>query len=832
MTKTSYRLLFLRDRGEKMGFSSPKQGGGSKNYPTRNRQEHGNYLNRRFEDVQNQANATRQQRKAASLPAKSGVYLRITGQPEKEMLTKSFDQRKQGIRMLNQQDIIDENGHPISVVIIYVPDGKISFFLKKIRQYLEEDTKKGNPKNARLLEGIEDIQLATVDAFWKGDNAILNDIDKTIWCEFWLRTFPNKEEAIIQEFRASCDFLSIDLKKNEQIHFPERTVLIGKTSVEQLVELLETTPHLAEIRPAIIPVSFLIELSPFEQAEFVEELRERIDFHNEKDISILVLDQGVNNEHTLLDGALKPEDLHTYLKDWGTNDHSPNGHGTAMSGLALLGDLTPLLNSSDKISVHHCLESGKIMPPKERNPYHLYGYIIQQVVSRAEIQAPLRKRIFCMAVTTDEKMTYGVPTSWSAAIDNLTSGAQDDQRRLFIISAGNVENTSDWIGYPDTNLTVSIEDPAQSWNAITVGAYTEKIWIENENLKDYQPIAEAGNLSPFSTTSMLWDRKKWPNKPDIVMEGGNAARHKDDESYATTCDDLFLLSIWHRPTQRQFEPFGMTSGATALAARLAAQIQVVYPEIWPETVRALIIHSAEWTEAMLKTFLKDKNKSSYGNLIRTCGFGVPDLDRATTCLTNRLSLVLESSIQPFKKREKGGYTNNEMEVFELPWPKQELLNMGEIEVELRITLSYFIEPGPGEIGWKDRYRYASHGLRFALSRNGEDRTQFLARINKEQRDQLENYTVIQSDRWLLGSNNRQLGSIHSDIWQGTAAEMATCNLVGIYPIIGWWRERAYLEKFDKTTRYSLVVSLKTAATEVDIYTPVAIVVETPIDISI
>jgi len=39
---------------------------------------------------------------------------------------------------------------------------------------------------------------------------------------------------------------------------------------------------------------------------------------------------------------------------------------------------------------------------------------------------------------------------------------------------------------------------------------------------------------------------------------------------------------------------------------------------------------------------------------------------------------------------------------------------------MRITLSYFVEPSPGEVGWKDRYRYASHGLRFEL--NGPERT--------------------------------------------------------------------------------------------------------------
>ncbi|MFT4668325.1 MAG: hypothetical protein ACI9XB_005309 [Gammaproteobacteria bacterium] len=392
----------------------------------------------------------------------------------------------------------------------------------------------------------------------------------------------------------------------------------------------------------------------------------------------------------------------------------------------------------------------------------------------------------------------------------------------------------EWLSYPDNNLLHSIEDPAQAWNAITVGAYTEKTFIDKEKLPNFEPIAETGNLSPFSMTSASWNYKKWPVKPDIVMEGGNAAIVDDDfGEYASICNDLSPLSIWYKPTQRQYEPFGMTSGATALAARMAAQIQNSYPDIAPETVRGLMIHSAEWTPAMLNSFLKNTNKEGYRNLVRTCGFGVPNLYRATTCLKNRLNLVIESEIQPFYKKVGGSYGNKEMEIFDLPWPKAELLQMRETEVELRITLSYFIEPGPGEIGWKDRYRYASHGLRFDLNRVGEDREKFLARVNKKSRDEYTNFNNdIPDGNWLLGINNRQLGSIHSDIWRGTAAEMATSNLIGIYPVIGWWKERAYLKKYDKKTRYSLIVSLKTTATEIDIYTPVAIEVGIPTEVTI
>ena len=162
-----------------------------------------------------------------------------------------------------------------------------------------------------------------------------------------------------------------------------------------------------------------------------------------------------------------------------------------------------------------------------------------------------------------------------------------------------------------------------------------------------------------------------------------------------------------------------------------------------------------------------------------------------------------------------------MHLHELPWPRDVLLLLGETPVTLRITLSYFIEPGPGEIGWKDRYRYASYALRFDLNNVGEDRDTFVRRLNAAAREDGERPdSGSGSERWRIGSNGRNAGSIHSDIWEGTAAELATCNLIGIYPVIGWWRERAWLNRWARKARYALIVSIHTPAQEVDIYTPV------------
>ncbi len=55
---------------------------------------------------------------------------------------------------------------------------------------------------------------------------------------------------------------------------------------------------------------------------------------------------------------------------------------------------------------------------------------------------------------------------------------------------------------------------------------------------------------------------------------------------------------------------------------------------------------------------------------------------------------------------------------------------------------------------------------------------------------------------------------------GSAAELAERGYIAVYPVLGWWKERANLERWGKQARYALIVSIKTTELETDIYTPV------------
>ena len=184
---------------------------------------------------------------------------------------------------------------------------------------------------------------------------------------------------------------------------------------------------------------------------------------------------------------------------------------------------------------------------------------------------------------------------------------------------------------------------------------------------------------------------------------------------------------------------------------------------------------------------------------------------------NDATLMIEDALQPFR-RDKSVIKTRDMHLHRLPWPREELLALGEELVELRLTLSYFVEPNPGERGWTRRHRYASHALRFAVKRSLETVDQFRQRINRaaEAEEEGEVGAAAGGDDWMLGTI-RDRGSIHSDIWRGTAADLAGRDSVGVFPISGWWKEKPKLQRWERSARYALLVTIRAPDAEIDIY---------------
>lgn len=810
----------------------------TKTAPPTSRVKHGKALERALKAAVTLANKRRDEAGIEVHGAEPGLYVQFESQPGVPLQVTSLEDSRQGIEVVAVSHSNTDEPKPrrIERATVFVPDGKVKHFLKRFESYSKASPKKERERRYEsMIDPVATLRLATLRGLWTDTAEAYPEENETIWWEVWLRRQDGNEFGRMMEFAAAQQIVV----GPRRLMFDDRIVTLVRSTPAQLAASIDVLNDLAEVRKAKETATVFVDMGP-DQVEWAKELRDRVTPPSADAPAVCVLDTGVSRGHPLLEASLAAADCHSCDPAWGTHDHL--GHGTEMAGLALYGDLTPVLSGTQKVALRHRLESVKILPPDGHpvNPPDLYGAVTADAASRAEIQAPERRRTFSMSIAATDERDRGQPTSWSAAIDALAAGrsfdpstqgldyldeGDDSARRLFVLCAGNVDETALSVDHLDRSDTDPIHDPGQSWNALTVGAVTEKAVISDPKWASWLPVARPGELSPWSTTGVTF-ADAWPIKPDVVFEGGNVVKNAKGE-VDFPCSDLSLLSTYFKPVDKSFVLTWATSAATAQAARLAAIISAEYPTYWPETLRALVVHSAEWS-AQMQTHLRDASgKRARAKLVQRYGFGVPSAERAVRSATDALTLVAQSSIRPFAEGKM-----RELHVFDLPWPRDVLEALGATPVRLRITLSYFIEPNPGRRGWKKRHRYASHGLRFDVKGPTESIEEFRKRLNKKalEEDEPKPTTGGDSSDWYLGEHARNRGSLHSDILSCNAADLAERGVIAVYPVSGWWKDQPKRDRSDLGARYALVVSIETPGVETDIWTPVAQQVGVPIAI--
>ncbi len=789
---------------------------------SRTRAEHGAWIRNQF----NAALAETQQALPAndSLPPSTGTYVEVELVPGKHP-EKTIDRTSKGIR----SGAVIQEPNEFEKVVLFVPENAQDYLRQVLDDYTDGDlTEKGNPQKQSFVEPIQDIQRAFLRSFWTDDpDELPQNPDDSIWWELWCyKGTEGETSALVTQLGGQV------ADEGSWMRFPE-TVVVPAFASRATVELLLFAPFsLLELRRASANTALFTEADGDEQQQWVNQLAERVVWPGADVPAVCLFDSGVNRAHALIEPALAENDAMAVREEWGSDDSLR--HGTLMAGLSLLGDLVPIIGDESEVVLNHRLESVKLIPPNgfPANEPSAYGPITQAGVALAEINAPTRRRVFCMAIT-NENVSGNHVSSWSAAIDQAAFGpalGEDENapKRLIIVSAGNIpaEIEHDKIEHNDE---YAIEDPSQAWNALTVGGYTEKLDITEEAFEGYSPFSDLGDLSPFSRTSVRWNSSRSPYKPDVVMEAGNRALSPDEQE-VYNADSLSLLTTGSNVDHRPLTAFAATSAASAQAARLAAQLMSEYPDYWPEMIRALIVHSAEWTPRMLAEFKACNGLKQRYSLIRRYGYGVPSLTQARASADNHVALLAQTTIQPFQLK---GRKFCDCHYYSLPWPRAKLEDLGDSIVRLKITLSYFIEPNPGGSYNVNPSRYQSYGLRFDLKRPLESQEEFLQRVNTLEREHPRAAVPkAKSDSgWLFGSKSISAGSLHCDVWEGTAASLVQRDLICIKPVAGWWRDRAKTAFVEAEGRYALVTTLETA-TETNIYTPIEQVIDADIGIDV
>lgn len=804
------------------------------------RRAHGEALQRALGVAIEQAHERRQAAPVQLPDATPGLYVRVESPPDVALNLESLEARRSKIELVAVQESVVEGDKTIEHATVFVPENKVGHFTKRIDKYSQDTPKQRNERRHEdMLDRVSALRLADLRDLWTDASDVYPAETETIWWEVWLRRSDGGELQRFQQFAAATNVMV----SHRRIEFEDRIVVLARATSAVLAGALDVSGDLAEVRRAKEVAAFFVDLTPPEQADLARDLLDRTVPAVPSAPAACVMDTGVTRGHMLLAHSLAEEDAHAVEPSWGTHDDGGGpemaGHGTEMAGLALYGDMTGILSSEPghEVKLRHRLESVKILPPQGSNDPTVYGAVTAIAAIRAEAAAPMRRRCFSLSITSRDVRDLGQPTSWSAAIDALAVGrspapetqrmvfveGEEPRRRLFVVSAGNVHDTKLDIDHLSRSDLEAVQDPGQAWNALTVGACTDKTVITDPAHRGWTPVAPRGGLSPYSSTSLLFG-DAWPLKPDVVMEGGNAAHN--GHTVASPVPELDLLTTHFKPAEATFVHCWATSAATAQVARMAAVISAEYPTYWPETLRALLVHSARWTEPMQRHLDPLTSKKQRARLVRRYGFGVPSLERALRSGTDALTLVVQDTIRPFRDGRYG-----EMNVHELPWPTEQLRQLGEAKVRLRVTLSYFVDPppAPGRRGWRDRYRYASHQLRFHLRRPAESTEELRKRINMlDVEPEEDRPTGERGIDWFLG-DARYRGSLHSDYWiKGTAADVAACGAIAVVPVTGWWKDDTRRDRSARGARYALIVSIETDAVGIDLWTPVAAQVGLPV----
>ena len=144
---------------------------------------------------------------------------------------------------------------------------------------------------------------------------------------------------------------------------------------------------------------------------------------------------------------------------------------------------------------------------------------------------------------------------------------------------------------------------------------------------------------------------------------------------------------------------------------------------------------------------------------------------------------------------------------------------------MRVTLSYFIEPTASRRGWRRRYAYASHGLRFELKTPVETVEEFVQRVNRDaQAEEDGSPTVPRLRRGALvprpqPAQHRLAAPGHVGGHGRRPRRVRRPRRPRGRRLV---EERQAQGPHRQPVRYSLIVSLRTGELGVDLYTPVEI----------
>lgn len=527
--------------------------------------------------------------------------------------------------------------------------------------------------------------------------------------------------------------------------------------------------------------------------------------------AVCVIDSGIQERHYLLEAAIdgksswclipgeSPTDVADYVR--------PAGHGTRVAGAILFGENIP---RTGRHQLSCWIQNARVLDKRASLPDRLFPPAMLRAIVNRFLNGDRRTRIYNHSIASGTPCRTRHMSAWAAEIDFL-SYRHDI---LVIVSSGNIqssgtpnvpgirEHLSYGRNYPAylREPASRIANPAQSLQALTVGS----IGYGGYEDSDWRSFAKAlGHPSSFSRTGPgIWQSIK----PEVVEFGGDDLfSHSAPHDVGTPkCGrEMYpeLVSSTMYPPGPAYDRDGVgTSFAAPKVARIAARLQEVLPDETCLLYRALIVQSARWPAWTLKMPIE-----KHADIVRWIGYGIPDIDRATSNSEHRTTLVTSGD----KQISAGG-----CHIYQVPISPELRRQRDEFDILIEVTLSYAAEPRRTR---RNRRRYLSTWVDWKSSNKDEPLSVFRTRALRTEE---ESEPAGGSFRWTIGARtnegtvrevSRNNGTVQKDWTVVKSNSLPEDFCIAIVGHHGWSSDP------DSTATYALTVSLEIVGKEMPIY---------------
>jgi hypothetical protein len=524
--------------------------------------------------------------------------------------------------------------------------------------------------------------------------------------------------------------------------------------------------------------------------------------------AVCVIDSGIQENHLWLEPAIDQTTSTCFLKGKLPTDVAdevlPDGHGTRVAGALLHGEH----DSAADLEVW--VQNARVLDEQCHLPQDMLpASVMRDVITRFH-EGPRRTRIFNHSINADAPCRTKHMSSWAAEIDQLSN----EYDILVIQSAGNIRDTAtppkfgllnlleSGQAFPDyfSSPSCRIANPAQSLQALTVGSVGYRLYED----EDWQSFATAaGDSSGFSRAGLgIWETIK----PEVVEFGGDYLLSKG--SPRTIGTPGVAESCYARLTRATLaggpaiarDGVG-TSFAAPKVAKIAARLAKVLPDESTLAYRGLIAQSARWPD-----WAESLSREQQSALLRRIGFGVPDIDRASTNSDFRTTFLSGTR----------SICSGECHVFQVPIPNAVRTPGDEFDVRIDVTLSYAATPRRTR---RTQRGYLATWTDWITNRIGERQTTFLTRALRGgdevfNEGQSFGWTIENRSDWgRIPTVRRNVGTLQKD-WA-----LLKSNVLPEDFCIAVRGHRGWSLDPDSSATYALTVTFEVLGQELRIYEP-------------